>query len=1066
MSYFRTVPYFLGKKVWGGWSVPVPSFLQNLPTVGDVLGSTMPKPVADIFDAVDDVLEWLQSTFLTDGIYVSTLDGPDKIDLSNLTGIPQTVHGDYGDDVILAGGGQDLLDTWGIPFRDQRANREIELFGDEGNDTIILNSLFDSKNTVIDGGPGSDRIVVQGTDASDIIRLIGGPDGSLEEIRLEIINSLAANPANEVQRFSMPSEVNGGTFRLQAEGWGWTGDLPWNASTNTVEQALADLATSADPLLGVADIKVTGGGGTWDIEFLNKLAGTNFTPLIVDGAKLQRSVTAPVVSVERDGGNGAGQPIANEIQQITLPEGVTGGTFTLQFDTYPETGPIAAQAGTTDITLELLRSGMSRDDFEVTGNFGGPWRIEFTGDLALTDVPQIVADGSDLWGGLEEWELVRTSPGVEQTNYTQIIDVAPEAMGGTYEVTVATGSGSHAPVNVVYNATAVELEDAIGSISGVGAGNVDVTREPDGRLRVEFINDLAGASQVAMTVDGSNLTGIDVSEKQAGTGSDNEIQQIALTGSPAGGQLRLSFDGQSTTALATSATADQVQAALEALSTIGAGNVEVTGSAGGPWDVEFIADLAKTDVAMIGAELLVETEGEAVGMDGSDEIQTLDVPAEVTAGHLNLIVRTPLGGVSTVVEYDTDAAGLQEVLEDLSVVGAGNVEVTGGSGTFQINFVNELGNSPIDPIIVDTRFLAGGGVVAVKEFSSLFVNEIQRVQIPYEDVATGTFQLELPGHGTTGDIDFGESVDDFQQLLEATFGAGNVEVTGLPRVWEIEFTGALGGQDLAELIVHGGVADIGGLAIEVTELTSGNDGENTSVLTTTRFTQLDNIELLEIAGGAGNDTLIIDNSQGPIHFRDGINFDGGAGSNRVIFTSDATVKATTSEHAAGESTMTFGPDPEDVQRVTYSSSKPYDFVPADEMRVNADSGEDVIHVEQGQYEGEKVGVIHISSGPSGLTFDGKDSLVINGGSGDDAITLNVGDLPDSVQTVTIDGQGSTSGDTLLINGTDQNDDYDFTPTSQKGGTIAVTADGTTIAVNLAGIESLSIDAMAQDAADT
>jgi hypothetical protein len=64
------------------------------------------------------------------------------------------------------------------------------------------------------------------------------------------------------------------------------------------------------------------------------------------------------------------------------------------------------------------------------------------------------------------------------------------------------------------------------------------------------------------------------------TGSTNEVQAVTITGTPTGGTFTLSYNGQTTTALAGSATASVVQAALEALPSIGVGNVVVTGGPG------------------------------------------------------------------------------------------------------------------------------------------------------------------------------------------------------------------------------------------------------------------------------------------------------------------------------------------------------------------------------------------------------------------------------------------------------------------------------------------------------
>lgn len=82
----------------------------------------------------------------------------------------------------------------------------------------------------------------------------------------------------------------------------------------------------------------------------------------------------------------------------------------------------------------------------------------------------------------------------------------------------------------------------------------------------------------------------------------NEKQTVTISGSPTGGTFTLTFGGQTTSGLAHNASAATVEAALEALSTIGQGNVQVTGSAGGPYTVEFVGALAKTNVAAMTAD--------------------------------------------------------------------------------------------------------------------------------------------------------------------------------------------------------------------------------------------------------------------------------------------------------------------------------------------------------------------------------------------------------------------------------------------------------------------------------
>lgn len=104
----------------------------------------------------------------------------------------------------------------------------------------------------------------------------------------------------------------------------------------------------------------------------------------------------------------------------------------------------------------------------------------------------------------------------------------------------------------------------------------------------------------------------------------NEVQVVTLTNAT-GGTFTLTYAGQTTAPIAFDASAATVDAALEALSNIGVGDVLVTGSAGGPYTVTFGTLLAATDVeemvadgALLTADppvLAIDTDTEGVHAD-------------------------------------------------------------------------------------------------------------------------------------------------------------------------------------------------------------------------------------------------------------------------------------------------------------------------------------------------------------------------------------------------------------------------------------------------------------------
>lgn len=114
------------------------------------------------------------------------------------------------------------------------------------------------------------------------------------------------------------------------------------------------------------------------------------------------------------------------------------------------------------------------------------------------------------------------------------------------------------------------------------------------------------ADKVRSAPTGALSVGETTAAAPTGTGSalgTNEAQTVTITGTPTGGTFTLTFKGQTTAAIAYNATAAAVQSALEALSTIGAGNVT---AAGGPLPgtavtVTFVGNLGNSNVTQMTA---------------------------------------------------------------------------------------------------------------------------------------------------------------------------------------------------------------------------------------------------------------------------------------------------------------------------------------------------------------------------------------------------------------------------------------------------------------------------------
>jgi hypothetical protein len=169
-----------------------------------------------------------------------------------------------------------------------------------------------------------------------------------------------------------------------------------------------------------------------------------------------------------------------------------------------------------------------------------------------------------------------------------------------------------------------------------------------------------------------------------GTRGANEVQTITITGAPTGGTFQLTFNGAQTTAIAYNANAAAVQAALEALATVGTGNVIVTGGPGPatPYVVTFVGALG-------GANQPTITTSHAFTGGAGPAIAAAETTPGGTGGN-----RVRFSGVQT-VELEATVDG--EVEREL-----GNSEITGRV----INGTDVTGTVTIRPKDIDAFYNA------------------------------------------------------------------------------------------------------------------------------------------------------------------------------------------------------------------------------------------------------------------------------------------------------------------------------------------------------------------------
>ena len=204
------------------------------------------------------------------------------------------------------------------------------------------------------------------------------------------VTFIGAATVDEVQKVTVAG-ASAGTFTLTYSGQ-TTAPVAWNASAATVKAALEALSN-----ITAVTVAIVSGG--WQATFANP-GDANLPQMTADGSGLRGTGAVVERTAHVEG--------VAEVQTVTIPAVVNGGTFTLSYNG-DRTAPLDfdATAAGVETALEGIE-GIGSGGVAVAGADGGPWSVTFAEDA---DAFPLVGDGSGLTLASSGLAAVVTDPG-------------------------------------------------------------------------------------------------------------------------------------------------------------------------------------------------------------------------------------------------------------------------------------------------------------------------------------------------------------------------------------------------------------------------------------------------------------------------------------------------------------------------------------------------------------------------------------------------------------------------------------------------------------------------------
>ena len=299
------------------------------------------------------------------------------------------------------------------------------------------------------------------------------------------------------------------------------------------------------------------------------------------------------------------------------------------------------------------------------------------------------------------------------------IAVAKASLGGNLYLSTAT-TGTLQGAYVLSEGPTVEAATGIGAHEATLNGRL-VSNDAKVSYRFEYLD---GATWVKLPTPDADAGTSSASALIASTGPSTGT----LTVKARGGAFTLSFNSETTGSLAHNASAAAVQAALEGLTSIGAGNVVVSGGPGSPdgstpYAISFQGALAGTEVTQIGAfagDLLAPTiavSQVASGLHGNTKYLVRLVATRPSGG---LAITSAQSELTTLSSAPTVSGITASAITDTSATLQGEVNPENQPTSYQFEYLTQAayeanGNSfsgPESPIEVPASPSAVGAGIA------------------------------------------------------------------------------------------------------------------------------------------------------------------------------------------------------------------------------------------------------------------------------------------------------------------------------------------------------------------